>query len=113
MGKKKAVKTAKKPSTPIKKTSMTKAALPSVIKPTAAPQKASPMVKLSTAQKVGIGVAAAVGVAGTAYAAKKIFSGKRKRNQTQKLKAKLIRKMLKIKNIQLDRKLLKEQMRGI
>lgn len=107
----KKAKSAAKPKTPIQK----KAAAPApvVSKPNPVAPKPSPMSKLSTTQKVGIGVAAVGAAVGVGLAAKKIFGGKRKRNQTQKLKSKIIRKQLKIKNLQLDRKLLREQLKGV
>ena len=69
---------------------------------------------LTTKQKVAVGVGAATALGVGAYAASKLFKrGKKRRNQTQSLKAKIIRKTLRIRNIQLDRKLLKEQLKGI
>lgn len=114
MGKKskpKSVKGAKKPSTAVSKP---------VAKPVAKPITktggnvglVSKVKSMNTAQKVGLGVGAlALGVGAVAVGKK--FFGKKRRNQTQKLKAKIIRKQLKIKNIQLDRKLLKEQLKGV
>lgn len=106
----KKAKSAAKPKTPIQKKSVT----PSVVsKPNPVAAKPSPMAKLSTGQKIGIGVGVAAAAVGLGVAAKKVFSGKKKRNQTQKLKSKIIRKQLKIKNLQLDRKLLREQLKGV
>lgn len=113
MGKKskpKSVKSAKKPSTPIKK----KVAVSRTpIKPVGNKMGLTSKInQMSTTKKIGLGVGAlALGVGAVAVGKK--FFGKRKRNQTQKLKAKIIRKQLKIKNIQLDRKLLKEQLKGV
>ena len=66
----------------------------------------------STLKKIGVGVGVAAATVGLGYAAKKIFSGKKKKNTTQRLKARVMRKMLKIKDIQLSRKLFKEQLKG-
>lgn len=112
----------KKASKPSKPSAPMNKAQPITPKPSPITPKPSPIAKPSlmekvssipTAAKVALGVGAAAAVAGAGALAYKYFTGKKKRNQTQRLKARIIRKQLKIKNIQLDRKLLKEQLKGV
>lgn len=81
-------------------------------------KKPSPVKKpMSTGAKVALGAAAAVGAVGLGIAgakiAKKVFGGKTKRSSVQKLQKQIKVKTLKIKNIQLSRKLFKEQLKTI
>lgn len=75
--------------------------------------KVKQMASNPTVQKIGIGLGSAVLGAGVGYATAK-FLGKRKRPRgVAKLKSQVVKKQLKIRNLQLDRKLLKEQLKGI
>lgn len=67
--------------------------------------------------KIGAGLVGATALGYGAYKLGKKFLGKKgvkkKTSSIARLKQRAVKKMLKIKNIQLDRKLLKEQLKGV
>lgn len=70
----------------------------------------------STGRKVALGLGATAGVAGLALGAKALFKAFKKKGRKgtmQRLRERVMKKSLKIKDAQLNRKLFKEQLRGL
>lgn len=98
----------KKASKPIAKKPVSKNVMP---KPTPKPSLAQKVSSFAgtTTGKVAIGAGVAGLAIGGAVLAKKLFKGKVRKSQAQKLRKRIRTNILKIKDMQLKRRLIKEQ----
>lgn len=70
---------------------------------------------MPTGAKVALGLAGAAGAVGIGAVAARAFRSQRRvrRGSIPTMKAKLVRRLLKIKLLQADRRLLREQLKGV